>query len=77
MEVKQLIEAKIRERKQKIVEMGNFLKNLNESFSTEMLKQNEVHPNAFTKMRTEAISIQEHLEEIARFEMLKGVDDVE
>ncbi|MEK4082265.1 site-specific integrase [Solibacillus sp. FSL K6-1126] len=74
VEVKPLIEAKIRERKQKIVEIGNFLKNLNESFTTEMLKQNEVHPNAFTKMGTEAISIQEHLEEIARLEMLKGVD---
>ena len=74
VEAKPLIEVKIRERKQKIIEIGNFLKNLNESFTTEMLKQNDVHPNTFTKMRTEAISIQEHLEEIARLEMLKGVD---
>jgi hypothetical protein len=74
VEVKPLIEEKILERRQKIVEIGSFLKNLNESFTTERLKQNEVHPNTLTKMRTEAIAIQEHLEEIARLEMLKGVD---
>lgn len=67
-----LIEKKIRERKQKIIEMGNFLKNLNESLNTEMLIQNEVHPNIYTKMKTEASSIHEHLVEIARLEILKG-----
>lgn len=72
VEVKPLIQKKILERKQKIIEMGNFLKNLNESLTTEMIKQNEVHLNTFTKMKTDAASIQEHLEEIARLEILKG-----
>ena len=48
VELKPLVEKKILERKQKIIEMGNFLKNLNESLTTEMIKQNEVHPNTFT-----------------------------
>jgi len=77
VKVKPIIEEKIRDRRQRIIEMGFFLKNLNESFTTEMLKRNEVHPNTFTKMRIEALSIQEHLEEIARLEMLKVVDDDE
>ncbi|UYY98658.1 site-specific integrase [Peribacillus frigoritolerans] len=76
-ELKPLVEEKILERKQKIIEMGNFLKNLNESFTTEMIKQNEVYPNTFTKMKTEAASIQEHLVEIARLEILKGDNDDE
>ncbi|RFB15074.1 site-specific integrase [Bacillus sp. HNG] len=77
LEVKPLFEKKILERKQKIIEMGNFLKNLNESLTTEMIKQNEVHPNIFTKMKTDAANIQEHLEEIARLTLLKGDDDDE
>jgi hypothetical protein len=77
VEVKPLVKKKILERKQKIIEMGNFLKNLNESLTTEMIKQNEVHPNTFTKMKTEAVSIQEHLEEIARLEILKGDNNYE
>ena len=72
VEVMPLIQKKILERKQKIIEIGNFLKNLNESLTTEAIKQNEVHPNTFTKMKTDAASIQEHLEEIVRLEILKG-----
>lgn len=77
VKVKPLIQKKILERKQKIIEMGNFLKNLNESLTTEMIKQNAVHPNTFTKMKTDASSVQEHLEEIACLEMLKGDYDDE
>lgn len=71
VESKQLVEAKLRERKQKIVEMGAFLKNLNENFTATMVS--DVDPNLFNIMETKAASIQEHLEEIARLEMLKGV----
>lgn len=77
VEEKPLIQKKILERKQKIIEIGNFLKNLNENLTTEMIKQNEVHPNTYNKMKTEATSIQEHLEEIARLEILKGDSDDE
>jgi hypothetical protein len=77
VEVKPLIQKKILERKQKIIEIGNFLKNLNENLTTDMLLKDEAHPNTFTKIETEAASIQEFLEEIARLEILKGVDDDE
>lgn len=77
LKVKPQINKKIIERKQKIIELGNFLKNLNESVSTEMHKQNKVHPNFFTKLKTEANSIQAHLEEIARLEIIKGDIDHE
>ncbi|RDW16120.1 hypothetical protein CWR48_18210 [Oceanobacillus arenosus] len=72
VKIRPVIQDKIRERKQKIVEMGNFLKNLNESFTETMVSDTD--PNLYTTMETKAASIQEHLEEIARLEMLKGVD---
>ncbi|MFS1517387.1 site-specific integrase [Bacillus sp. SCS-151] len=77
VKIKPLIEKKILERKQKIIEMGDFLKKLNESLNTEMVKQNDVHPNTYTKMKTDASFIQEHLEEIARLVILKGGNDDE
>lgn len=73
VKVKPIIEEKIRNRRQKIIEMGIFLKNLNESFSATMVS--DVDPNVFIKMETEAGSIQDHLEQIARLEMLKGYDE--
>lgn len=72
VKLKPIVEKKILGRKQKIIEIGNYLKNINESFTEELIKQNEVHPNVYTKMKTEAGSIREHLEEIARLEIIKG-----
>lgn len=76
-EVKPLIQKKIVERRQKIIEMGTFLKNLNQSLTTEMVKQSEINPDTFIKMKTDSISIQEHIEEIACLELLKGDEDNE
>jgi hypothetical protein len=73
VEIKPIIEKKIFERRQKIIEIGDFLKKLNESFTA--TKEADVHPNVFTKMKTDGASIQEHLEQIARLEMLKGYDE--
>lgn len=72
IKAKPLVEAKIRERRNKIVEMGTFLKNLNEDFKSHMTS--DVDPNLYTIMDTKAASIKEHLEEIARLEMLKGAE---
>lgn len=73
VKIKPRIEEKILERKQKITEIGNFLKNLNESFTNSDSKVSDVDPNIFKKIETEATSVQEHLEQIARLELLKGV----
>lgn len=72
LEVKPLIEEKIRKRKQKIIEMGRFLKNLNESFTETMVS--DLDPAVFTSMNTKGTAIQDHLVEIARLEILKGED---
>lgn len=72
LEIKPLIEEKIRERKEKIIEMGRFLKNINESITETMVS--DVDPTIFNAMETKGASIQDHLVEIARLEILKGVD---
>lgn len=72
IKIKPLIESKIRQRRNKIVEMGIFLKNLNENFKANIIT--DVDPNQYTIMDTKAASIKEHLEEIARLEMLIGVE---
>lgn len=72
LEIKPLIEEKILKRKQKIIEMGNFLKKINESMTETMIS--DVDPNIFTTMETKGAAIQDHLVEIARLEILKGVD---
>lgn len=72
VEIKPVIEEKIRYRKEKIIEAGKFLKNLNESFTETMVS--DVNPAVFTTMKTKGASIQEHLVEIANLEILKGVD---
>ncbi|MBE1556868.1 site-specific integrase [Sporosarcina limicola] len=66
------IEGKITKRKQKIIEMGNFLKNINENFKATMVS--DVDPGVFTALETKAASVQEHLVEIARLTMLIGGD---
>ena len=71
VEIKPLIEEKIRKSKQKVIEIGKFLKNLNENFTETMIS--DVDPNVFTIMRTKSSAIQDHLVEIARLELLKGV----
>ncbi|KAB0443975.1 site-specific integrase [Lysinibacillus fusiformis] len=72
IKVKPLIESKIRERRNKIVEMGTFLKNLNENFKANIIS--DVDPKQYTIMDTKAASVKEHLEEIARLQMLIGAE---
>ncbi|MFJ6267665.1 site-specific integrase [Lysinibacillus xylanilyticus] len=72
IKAKPLIESKIRERRNKIVEMGCFLKNLNENFKANIIS--DVDPKQYTIMDTKAAFVKEHLEEIARLEMLIGVE---
>jgi integrase len=74
VKIKPKIEEKIRERRQKIAEISSFLKNLNESFTNSESEVSEVNPIIFNKMKTEAASVQEHLEQIARLKMLKGFE---
>jgi len=66
------IEEKITKRKQKIIEIGNFLKNINDNFKATMVS--DVDPGVFTTLETNAASVQEHLVEIARLTMLIGGD---
>lgn len=70
--VKPIIQNKILKRKKKIVELSDFLKNLNEKLTKEMVKNNEVHPNIYSKLKTNASSIKAHIEELARLEILRG-----
>ena len=69
---KSIIEKKIIKRKQKIIEIGNFLKNINENLKATMVS--DVDPSVFTVLETNAASVQEHLVEIARLTMLIGDD---
>lgn len=69
---KSIIEEKITKGKQKIIELGNFLKNINENFKATMVS--DVDPSVFTALETNAASVQEHLVEIARLTMLIGDD---
>lgn len=70
--VKPIIQNKILKRKKKIVELSNFLKNLNEELTKEMVRNNEIHPDINSKLKTNSLSIRAHIEELARLEILKG-----
>ncbi|MGG0569090.1 tyrosine-type recombinase/integrase [Priestia megaterium] len=70
--VRPKIEKKILERRQKVIEIGNFLNNLHRNFPS--IHEEELHPNLFTKMRTEAASIEDYLHQIAELTYLRGAE---